>query len=105
MVGAFVVARRDGAVLLKPVEEPLDPVALPIRVTVECRLGRLIAAAGDNRSNAPFTQVAPHGAAAVALIPGDAVGPDAGSPPSGTLHGTALQEGRHGELLVALPAG
>src|SRR5215211_3898730 len=67
--------------------------------------GLLVAATRDDRPDRPLAQVASGGAAAVALVPGDAVGPEAGPPATGALDGARFQERRQRQLLVALAAG
>lgn len=81
MVGEFVVPGGNGAVLFEPVEEPFDLVAFAVGDPVKAGLWRFVAATGNHGLNAPLPQRTADGPAAVALVPGQAVGPQPRSTP------------------------
>src|SRR5215218_8329744 len=67
----LLVAGGDGAVLLEPVDGPLDPVALPVRRAVEAGAAPgLLRLAGDDRPDPPAAQVGADAAPGVALVAG-----------------------------------
>jgi len=68
-------------------------------------LGRFVAAPGNHGADAALAEVLPDRAAAVALVPGDAVGPQARTPHTRSTDGAGFQQRRQGELLVPLAAG
>lgn len=94
MVGALLGAGGDGAMLLEPIEKPLDAIPLPVCGAVEGGVGRLIAAAWDDGANTPRLQVVPDAAAAVTLVPGNAVRTQARSSPAGAFDRARLQQSR-----------
>ncbi len=105
MVGQLVVARRDGAVLFEPVEEPFDLVAFAIGGSVEAGLGWLIPTAGNDGPDAALAQRTADGAAAVAFVASQPVGAQPGPTRSSSFDGATVQQARQGELLMALPTG
>src|SRR5215210_6798000 len=106
MVGhfQFLVAGGNGPMLLEAVDEALDPVALPIRLSVEAHPAlRLGAAAGDDRPDPAAAQVGADRRPGVALVSDDALGPHPWPPLPRAFDSRPLQQGRHQRRLVPLP--
>lgn len=70
--GAFLVAGGQSAVLLEPVVEPLDAVALPIGGAVEAgaAIPRLVGQPRNHGADVVVAQPAPDGPAGIALVGG-----------------------------------
>ncbi len=73
MGGQLLVTGGDRPVPLEPVDEALDPVALPVGGAVEPPGAALVAPGRDHRADPP-PQLTLRLPAAVALVPGHALG-------------------------------
>src|SRR6476620_2079398 len=73
----LVIAGSEAAVLLAPVDEPLDAVAVPVHRAVERPPARLIAQARERVADAPAPKVATAGAPGVRLVADHPLGPHA----------------------------
>ena len=93
MVGEFVVPGGDGAVLFEPVEEPFDLVTLPVRRPVKVALRWFTPRPGNDRRNPALPQGIADRLAAVALVPGQPVGPQPGAACSGPLDCSVVEQG------------
>lgn len=100
----LLVAGGDGPVLLEPVDQPFDDVALAVGRAVEAdAAARLGAEAGDDRADPAAPQVGADRPAGVALVADDPLGAEAGAAAARPPDGPALQQ--RGDLgrLVPLP--
>src|SRR5689334_9590301 len=66
--GALFVAGGDAAELLEAIDQPLDEVAPPIRLTVEARLAALVALGRNDRCDPAAADPAARCRAAVAFV-------------------------------------
>src|SRR6266487_4641290 len=72
----LLVAGRDPAELLEPIDRPLHPVTLPVRGLVEAALAGLVGLGRDHRPDPTAPQIPPDARVAVALVTGHRVRPD-----------------------------
>jgi hypothetical protein len=103
VLGAFFVSRGDAAELFKAVEQALHSVARPIGLAVEAGSARLVALAGDHRTDAASAQVLPRGPARKSLVAGHPARPEAGT---ATLAAdrAGIEQGRKLRAVVPLAA-
>src|SRR6266487_1672300 len=101
----LLVAGRDPAELLEPIDRPLHPVTLPVRGLVEAALAGLVGLARDHRPDPTAPQLPPDARVAVALVTGHRVRPDPRPAPTGPLDRPRLQQAAQHGRLVALPGG
>src|SRR3954447_25184890 len=66
---ALLVAGRDPAVLLRAVDQPLDPVPEPVRLAVEAGPAAVALLGRDDRRDAAPPELPPGLRAAVGLVP------------------------------------
>src|SRR4051794_33656060 len=91
-LGALVVAGRQAAVLLAAIDQPLDPVALPVHGAVEGPAAPLVAQAGESVTNAPPPTVAAPSPPGIRLVADHPLGAYARPAAAPAAHGALLQQ-------------
>ena len=102
----LLIAGGNGTVLLEPIDQAFDAVALAVGGPVEADPApRLGCAARDDRADPPPAQIGAHRLPGVALVGDHPIGAQAGASPAGAGHRPALQQRRHLRRLMPLPGG
>src|SRR3954452_12557243 len=99
---SFLIARCQPPILLEAVDQPLNPIALPIQPSIKPSSMPLRAFAWDRYADPMLTQIPPDLAAAVALVSDDAPGPQPRSSASWSLHRALLHQTLKRRCFMAL---
>lgn len=103
-----LVSRGDSADLFRPVAPTRDALAQPVGLPIQEGIAGFARLAGDDRLNAPPSQVLADWPPGISLVAGPAARPPAGAPGARAANRSSVEDlhprGQRG-LLVALAAG